>query len=317
MSLFDDRDPRFRGLNLKVAAFLLVALAAAIGLFVVLAERQGYLQPKTDILVEAPTGSDLRAGMAVKLSGFKIGEVRDVSLNEAARVDVLMRLEDRYLRWVKADSVVSVAREGLIGDSFLVVSAGSPQLPALREGERLNFEPTPGLADIAQDLRARTLPVIDGMTELLGYLNDPKGDFRAGVGDLRRLVAELRETRSRLDALLEDTRALANDDIKRTLGSADRTLATLESQVTTLTGRVDASLQKLDAATSGAARAVDSASPRLDQLLEEADAAVRDARKLMDGAGRRWPFKGGQAPADEPEAGAAPEVPPGGAPARP
>lgn len=304
MSLLRDTDPRFRGLNLKIAAFALLALLASVGLLVLLAAQQGYFTRKVDILVEAPSGTDLRAGMAVKLSGFKIGEVKSVALNDAARVDVQLRIEEQYMRWVKADSVVSIAREGLIGDSYLAMKSGNASLPSLQSGESVQFEPTPALADIAADLRNRTLPVIDGTTKLLGYLNDPAGDFRVAMGDLRKLAGELRETRRKVDRLVDDVDTLARDDVKRTLGNTDRALATLEKQVTDLSAKAGESMAKLDETTASAkataeaaTRAIDGTAPKVQVLLDNTDAAVRDARTLMDGAGRRWPFKGGQPPA--------------------
>lgn len=289
MSLFAETDPRFRGLPLKVLAFVLLGIAASSMLLFTLAARQGYFQPKTELRLEAASGSGLAPGMAVKLSGFKIGEVRSVALNERAQVDVVLRIEDRHLRWLKADSRAYVAREGLIGDSFLAVTGGSAQLAPLRQGESLLFEENPALADIAADLRSRTLPVIDGMTELLGYLNRPDGDFRVAFANLRALSGELRETRRQLDRLLADLDRLAREDGPRTLG-------TIDSEVRAMSARVDASLTQLDEASRRAAGAIDSASPRLDRLLEDADAAARDARKLMDGASKRWLFRGGRSP---------------------
>lgn len=307
MNLFIDKDSRFRGLTLKVGAFVVVGLIASASLLAVLAERQGFFQARTELLAESPTGADLRPGMAVKLSGFKIGEVRSVSLNEQARVDVLMRIEDRYLRWIKADSFVSVAREGLIGDSHLAITGGSPKLPPVQEGDVLDFQQTPGLADIAQDLRARALPVIDGMTEVLAFLNDPDGDFRRTTANLRVLSAELRETRKQVDKLLDGMDTVAREDVRRTLANVDETLATIEKETVDLARRSDHSLEKLDAATASATeaadaatRAIESASPRADRLLENADAAVRETRQAIDGASRRWPFRGGKLPPETP-----------------
>lgn len=306
MSLFRDTDPRFRGLDAKVAVFAVLAVLAGIALIVALAIQQGYFSSRTELLVEVPSGTDLRPGMAVKLSGFKIGDVKSVALNENAHVEVHIRIEDRYMKWIKADSLVSMAREGLIGDPYLTVKSGSPALSSLKAGESLSFIPSPALADIAQDVRNRILPVIDGTTTMLNYINDPKGDFRAAMGDMRKLVAELRESRKQMDRVLADVDQLAREDMKRTLANTDRTLSTLEKEVTAMSTRTDASLGKLDEAAASArqaavaaTRAIDSASPRVDRLLDNTDAAVRDGRKLMDGAGKRWPFKGGKVPDDE------------------
>ncbi|MFZ5697139.1 MAG: MlaD family protein [Pseudomonadota bacterium] len=313
MTLLRDADPRFRRLNAKVAVFVLLGLLASAGLLLLLAWEQGYFATKSEILLEAPTGTDLRPGMAVKLSGFKIGEVSRVELNGVARVDVRMLIEDKYLQWIKADSLVSVAREGLIGDSHLEIRSGNPALASLRGGDALMFEPTPALSDIAADLRARALPVIDGSIQLLDYLNDPQGDFRGTMAELRKLTTELRATRKGIDQLVADVDALARDDIKRTLRNADHTLLAFEQQMTAISERTDRSLTQFDATTASArqtaeavSRAIETAVPKVNRLLDNTDAAVRDGRKLMDGAGKRWPFKGGKAPDDAVQVEAAP-----------
>lgn len=306
MSLFRDTDPRFRGLNLKVVIFAVLAVIAGIALLAMLAVKQGLFASYTELRVEVPSGADLRPGMAVKLSGFKIGDVKSVRLNDHARVDLLIRIEDQYMWWIKADSVVSNAREGLIGDPYLTVTAGSPDLDPLRAGESMTYAPTPALADIAQDVRNRILPVIDGTTSMLNYMNDPKGDFRGAIAEMKMLTAELRETRRQVDKLLVSLDEVAREDLRRTLANADKTLATVDQQITAISTRTDQSLAKLDEATASAkgtaesaTQAIESASPRVDRLLDTARAAVRDTRKLMDGAGKRWPFKGGKVPDDE------------------
>lgn len=308
MTLFRDADPRFQGLNLKVGMFVLLGVVAATALLLTLATQQGFFAAKTTLVVEAPTGGDLRPGMAVKLSGFKIGAVSGVALNENARVDVTLRIEDQYMKWIKADSRVSVAREGFIGDSYLTISSGKPQLESLKEGDRALFETTPGFADIAQDVRNRILPVIDGTTTLLDYLNDPKGDFRVAMTDMRKLAGELHATRARVDSLLVSVDKVARDDVHQTL-------VTVQKEVSAISARTDASLSKMDEVMASAkqtaeaaqqtattaTQAIDGATPRLNRVLDNADRAVQESRQLIDGAGKRWPFKGGRLPEDEAE----------------
>lgn len=311
MNVFGNSDTRFRGLPLKVGIFVLAGALASLALLLTLAERQGYFQAKSALRVEATTGADLRPGMAVKLSGFKIGEVRSVALNERARVDVIMRIEDRYLRWIKQDSLVSVSREGLIGDSYLSVSSGSENLPPLKEGDSVQFEAVAGFADIAKEMRDRVLPAVDGTTELLAYLNKPDGDFRATVAGMNALAKELQETSKRLDRLLANTDRTLNQDLRQTLANSDRTLATVDREMTSMSKRSDETMTRIDEASATAAEtakaataAIEGTAPRVDRLLENSNAAITEARAMIDGARKRWLFRGGKPPA------ATPAIPP-------
>lgn len=310
MTLFQDADPRFQGLNKKVFIFVAIAVVASLAMVITQAAKQGFFSAKTTLLLEAPTGVDLRPGMDVKLSGFKIGSVSTVDLNENARVDLQLRIEDEYMKWIKPDSLVSIAREGLIGDSYLMITAGSEALAPLGEGDAVKFEGTPGFADLAQDLRNRILPIIDGVTTMLNTLNDPKGDFRGTMHEVHKMTADLHETRRRVDTLLASLDNVAAKEVPETLAS-------VEKELNALTVRADESLSKLDGTllsaqsaadeaaktAKSAASAIDTASPRVNRMLDEAGTAVRESRQLIDGASKRWPFKGGTMPDEAPLAG--------------
>ncbi len=301
-----ETDSRFRHLGLKLGLFVGLGLLLGVGLLLGLAVRQGYFAPKTPVYFMAQSGSDLRPGMAVKLSGFKIGQVRSVELNQSARVDVEMQIEDKYMRWIKADSVATLAREGMIGDSFISVSSGNPELPALGHDDRLRFVPGSSLGDIAQDVRNRVVPVIDEMHVLLAYANDPKGDVRGSFAELRRLTGELQQTRRHVDQLLAHADRLAGQDVPATLAEtrstlqrADASLQEIEKAVPALNARATASLDALGAAaaaaTQTAARAgklLDDTAPRLDSTLAETRALMKESRAAVGAARTRWPFKG-------------------------
>lgn len=306
MSLAAELDPRFRRLGLKLGLFIGLGLLLGIGLLLGMAVRQGYFSPKTAVSFEASSGSDLRPGMAVKLSGFKIGEVRRVELNQQARVDVEMGIEDRYLHWIKSDSVAMLAREGMIGDSFISVTSGNPALPALMKEDRLRFAAGSSLGDIALDVRNRVVPVIDEMHALLKYANDPKGDVRGSFAELHQLTADMQKTRSHVDTLLRDVDQLATNDApatlkqaQGTLARADAALAEMEKAIPALNAQATRSLQSLDQATAAATRAAERAdglleqtTPQLNRTLAETEALMREGRSAVSGARTRWPFKG-------------------------
>ncbi len=306
MSMVSDHDSRFRRLGLKLGLFVGVGLLLGIGLLVALAVRQGYFAAKTPVRFEAGSGSDLRPGMAVKLSGFKIGEVSQVALNRQARVDVEMQVEDRYMQWIKSDSIATLAREGMIGDSFISLTSGNPMLPALAPEDRLRFELGRSVGDIALDLRNRVVPVIDEMNALLKYANDPDGNVRGSFAELRRLATELQASRRQLDAALQQVNKAAAQEVpatleqaRSTLTRAEASLAELERAIPVLSAQAARSLESLEAAATGAAQTtgraekfLDDVAPRLERTLAETEALARDSRAAVNAARTRWPFSG-------------------------
>ncbi|MDF3030772.1 MAG: hypothetical protein K0R03_1330 [Moraxellaceae bacterium] len=306
MNMSAENDPRFHRLGLKLGIFMGGGLVLAIGLLVGLAVRQGYFAPKTPVHFQAESGTDLRPGMAVKLSGFKIGEVVSVEFNEQARVDVEMQIEERYLKWIKLDSVAMLSREGLIGDSFISISSGNPALPPLTNEDRVRFAMGSSVGDIAMDIRNRVVPVIDEVHKLLAYTNDPKGDVRATFREMRALTAQLQETRREVDKAVASIDRLAAEEAPATLAQtraalarAESSLQELEKAIPVLSTQAGKSLQSLDNATAAAARAavraeklLDDSAPRVDSTFAEAELLLRDSRSAVNAARGRWPFKG-------------------------
>ncbi|MGH8493352.1 MAG: MlaD family protein [Moraxellaceae bacterium] len=314
-----ETDSRFQRLGFKLGLFVGVGVLLGVGLLLGLAVRQGYFAAKTPVYFVAQSGSELRRGMAVKLSGFKIGEVHSVELNPFARVDVEMQIEDKYMQWVKPDSVATLAREGMIGDSFISVTSGSPDAPALTKDDRLRFVLGSSFGDIAQDVRNRVVPVIDEMHVLLKYANDPQGDVRGSFAQLHRLSNDLQQTRKHIDQLLLHVDQVAGKEVPETLAQAritlqraDASLQEIEKAVPALNAKAATSLEALSAAaasaTQTAAKAeklLDDTTPRLGSTLAETEALMHESRSAVSAARGRWPFKG----PDVPAAGSTPAVP--------
>lgn len=306
MSDSADIDPRFQRLGLKLGLFVGAGVVLCLAFLLAMAVRQGYFSPKTPVYFQAASGMDLSPGMAVRLSGFKIGEVSAVDLNQLARVDVEMQIENRYLQWIKSDSVATLAREGMIGDSFISISSGNPAMPALTPEDRLRFVAGSSLGDIALDVRNRVVPVIDELHAFLQYTNDPKGDVRATFREMHALTLQLQQTRREVDAALVAVNHLASTEAPATLAQtrgalvrAEASLAALEKAIPALSAQAGRSLGALDEATGAAATAaqragklLDDAAPRLDSTLAEAELLLRDSRAALTAARTRWPFKG-------------------------
>src|SRR5512139_1341385 len=167
MKLLADKDERFKGLFVKVSIFVLLAIIGVSLNLLFSGIKKGFFTPKSAIYFVASTGQDIKVGMPVKLSGFKIGSVSKLELDNKAHAQVEMMIEDRYLSLLKEDAEVSLMKEGVIGDSILEAKRGSENKPQLKAGATIEFERGGGLDQIAQDLRDRLYPALDEINKLL------------------------------------------------------------------------------------------------------------------------------------------------------
>ena len=304
MKLLRDTDPRFRFLNLRVILFAATVLFVLIALAVGVAVKQGMFVSKTRLHFIAEHGAGFAPGMQVRFSGFRIGVVDQVSLTEDAKVNVEFLVESQYTKWIKPDSTAQMLQDGLMGDYYLEMMGGSPNIPPVSEGDKVNFAPAQSLADIAHDLKNRTIPIIDSVQTTLDYVNDPKGDIQQTLANVRQLTAELRETRVSVDRLLRRVDGLADKEVRDTVSQASQLLTRADAMASEVQSRLP---RMLDNAASGMASlevtvreasamaavlrgAVDESAPRLPSLIRNGDDLVRDSRDALQGLQQSWPL---------------------------
>ena len=299
-----DTDARFQWLGWRVAMFIAIGLVCFALLLSLLALKQGYFAAKTRLSFVAESGNGMNNGMQVRLSGFKIGVVDQVTLNDQAKVDVEMLIDDRYLKWVKPDSVALLQQDGLLGDHYIEVAGGTATAAPIKEGGKLIFAPAMGLSEIAADLRQRTIPVIDSVHETLEYVNDPKGDIHGTINNLQQFSGELRETRKTLDQVLTHLDHVAKDELPATLVAsrkaaaqadavlqkADKVASDVAARAPEIMAHANTAASEVASMTSTARQAVDQAAPRLPGLVRNADALVNTGNDLAEGASHSWPF---------------------------
>lgn len=306
MKLLADKDERFKGLFVKVSIFVLLAVVGVTLNLLFSGIKKGFFTSKSAIHFVASTGQDIKVGMPVKLSGFKIGSVSRLELDNKAQAQVEMMIEDRYLALLKEDAEVSLKKEGVIGDSTLEATRGSEGKASLKAGATIAFERGGGLEQIAQDLRDRLYPALDEINKLLKDANDPKGDVRQTLSNLRQLSAEMRGTRARIDHLLGQVdEGIVNDvrpalrSMKQSAEGAEAMIDKLNQSLPGLIRKTDSSLDNLQQTSATIKSAVDNSAPQLSGFLGETRGLVSDTRNIMDSASTSWPLKNMMQPPEQ------------------
>lgn len=295
MKLLADKDERFRGLFVKVSIFVLIAVVGVSFNLLFSGIKKGFFTPKSAIYFVAGTGQDIKTGMPVKLSGFKIGSVSKLDLDSKAQAQVELMIENRYLSLLKEDAMVSLKKEGVIGDSILEATRGSENKGPLKVGATIQFERGGGLDQIAQDLRDRLFPALDEINKLLKDANDPAGDVRQTLSNLRQFSAEMRGTRARVDHLLEQVDAAIVNDMRPALHSAKQSAEGVEAiigkDIPGLIKKADSSLDNVRQISETLKSTVDNSAPQLSGFIGETRGLVSDTRNIMDSASSTWPLK--------------------------
>lgn len=302
MTLLADKDERFKYLFGKTAVFILFA-AMGIGLvFFWAGEKKDAFTPKSPIYFVADSGQDLSVGMPVKFSGFKIGKLNTLTLDEQGLVQVEVSIETKHLNLIRQDAVMSLVKEGVIGDGVLEVSQGSKDKPAMAAGDKIRFVRASGLNQTLDDIKDRILPILD---DLHHTLHDPNGDVLQTLKNLREFSAEMRGTRERMDRVLDSVDTNLNNEVTPLLRSlrqsaahAETMSAKLNHDLPALLNKADSSMENLRMTSEIIKNSVQRSAPQIPGMVGEARetmdmtrGVIGDTQEVIDSLSTHWPLK--------------------------
>lgn len=289
MTLLADKDERFKNLFGKTAIFLSLAVLGIALTFLWAGVKKGIFTAKSSVYFVAESGQDLNEGMPVKLSGFKVGTVKSLSLDEVGRVQVEAGIERKYFALLKEDSVARLIKGGVIGgDAVLEISRGSEGRKALADGGTIRFERAGGLEEIAVEVRDRLLPILEDLRQML---HDPQGDVRQTLRNLREFSAEMRGTRKRLDGLIEHADAGMTGDVAPALRSLRETAARTENMARQLEQSLPGLVRKADGTLEDLKRTSESIRGAVEQSAPQLPGLIGETRDIVEGVSTSWPVK--------------------------
>ena len=128
-----------RGRKLKVGIFVLIGVAAFLGMVYALGARARLFEARITVHADFTEVGGLVEGATVRLAGVQIGRVSGVNLppEPGAKVRVDMSIARRYSDRVRKDSVARIETQGLLGDRIVEITVGSAQAPPVKAGELL------------------------------------------------------------------------------------------------------------------------------------------------------------------------------------
>lgn len=232
--------------ELQVGLLLIVTLVvAAIGILLV-GQKENVFRSKNEYFILFTSVSGLSSGSPVQLDGVDVGSVERVVLAEdpgQSRIEAWVTVDSRYAERVRADSEARIKTLGLLGDKYVEITSGSPEMPQIPDRGEIPAAP----ATNVDELLASGEDVISNVTAITFSLRNILADMEKGEGLLGKLIKDS-ETNDRL-----------TDSLVGTLESAERLMTNLETgagPVPTLlndeamTRRIEAVLVRLENLTA-------------------------------------------------------------------
>jgi len=126
-------------LQLRVGVFVILGLLATLGMVYLLGARAALFEARYKLYAEFAEVGGLTEGATVRLAGVQIGRVTAINLppEPGGKVRVVLTIARQYANRIRANSVVRIETQGLLGDKIVEVSIGSPESPAAKPGDLL------------------------------------------------------------------------------------------------------------------------------------------------------------------------------------
>ena len=285
-----ETDPRFVRLTGKVGLFFIIAAAGIIATVVSIGIERGVFTAKYRINFTVDKGTGFFEGMPVKLSGFKIGKIDSMSLDEHAKVKVTLLISKKYNKWIRQDSKAILTKEGFIGEGVIDISVGSANKPVIGDGGVIQNEKARGLDEIAEEMR----PVIGEIRDIISYVNDPKGDIKQTLANLKTLSSGLNATKENADKLLKnaDTNISGvSSDASKALKNIDKTVSSMNDKINPVIDKLNRTMDNAEKTTANLKDAVEKAAPKVPPLLNKGEDALSDTNEVVKSLKQIWPIR--------------------------
>jgi phospholipid/cholesterol/gamma-HCH transport system substrate-binding protein len=313
-----------RNRDISVGVFLIAGVILfSFGIFFIGSQRKTF-SPSFEVYAEFANLNGLMKGAKVQVAGSGAGEVMDIFVPDSpdGHFRVRLRIDERFHMLVRADSVASIATEGMIGDAFVQIRPGSARVAEVAPGSTL---PGQAGADMSQMLEksARLLDqtsstiattsqklngTLDAATTTIRNANDIVVGLKEGKGTagmllsdeetatrIRQTVASLQNTADSLNHTATQADALVTDLHDRRLGQkADGLLASAGAATDNIRATTAQIRQTVNATLGPNEDGVDTASnvrETLDNLNQATENMVEDTEAVKHTIFLRGYFK--------------------------
>ncbi len=307
--------------NLRRQVMLTLALGVLLALLLAgsIAARHGLFSRHVEVYFLADSGSGISPGISVRLSGFRIGSVSAVELQDDLKVRVTMKIEEERFASLRRDAHAEWFKEQLAA-AVIDLDPGKAQEPLSRADPRVTHSRRRTLTEVANDLRARLAPNLDDVKQLTGAAAARKDDIGAVLANARTTTEQLAATTAELKALAGNARGRVNSlgeqagkalgQVQGALGQVNQSLVKLDGVVVQARGTLDGVNGRLPTLLGGAQDTLDqvnglvrelravsaAASATLPGVIRSTGPMVEDTREMIGGVRNAWPVKNLVAP---------------------
>ncbi|MDA3909558.1 MAG: MlaD family protein [Sulfurimonas sp.] len=293
---------QYSKMKLAVGIFV-ITLFITIGTFLYLVlEDKGTFNKRYNYHFTTDSAAFFSVGMPLKFSGFNIGVIDNISLNDDGTVYMTFSVDETNRRWITEGTVLMTIKP-LIGSAHIEVYSAIDNEVLEASTELIMLQ-----NDDINDMISKLEPAVDKILSIINNLDSITSDIARDDSDLKQTMQNIKEFTAKLsnsDSILSSITG-DKESTKRIIASLNKTteimkeLHTISKNISKTTSSLDAdimnpassSIKELDAimkdvkqkldALDGTVKAVGSYDKDLIELKEQISVSVQKSNQIMD-----------------------------------
>ena len=211
-----------------IVGFFIIFITILMGAFMYfLLEEKGAFNKRYSFNFQTDTASSFKVGMPLKYSGFDIGIIDNIELNNDGTVRMYFSVDENNRRWITQDSVLMI-RKPLIGSSHIeLYSAIDNDL--LEDGGSLMLLLSDDINDMITKLQPavdRIISIINNIDNITSAISREDSDLMMMLRNANNFTAKLSNDKSLLTSLTGSNSS--TDDLINTFSSLDKMMENIQ-----------------------------------------------------------------------------------------
>lgn len=198
----------YNNLKLKVGIFILILLINVAGVISYIFIKKGVFEKRYNYHFVTYTAESFSVGMPVKVSGFAIGRVDEIKLQDNGAVNVTFSVDKKNQKWLAEDSLLMI-RKPLLGSTYIILYSAIGN-PILKEGTTLDNIISNDINDLVLKLEPIVLKmgnIVNSVDKITTYLSKDDSELMKIIKNIEKFSSTLAQNKSLLTSLTGDEKA--------------------------------------------------------------------------------------------------------------
>jgi len=209
--------------------FFVIIITLLMGAFVyILLEEKGTFDTRYTYYFQTDSASAFKVGAPLKYSGFDIGTIDGMELNDDGTVRVRFSVKEKNRKWITKDSVLMITKP-LLGSSHIVLYSAIDNELLAPESEMTLL-----LSDDIDDMITKLQPAVDKIISIINNIDKITLAIAKDDSDLAMMLKHANEFTKKLaknDSLLTSLTGSsnANKDFIKSLNSLEKMMENIQN----------------------------------------------------------------------------------------